>query len=518
MDINPDDAVLVGGTSSWKDVLPGDTSKGLEKFRNAGRKVAKSISPELDSSGEDASGLMKEIFSVEMSHTDLERYQEDLEVTRELANLIDTYHNITKTDYDLLPRRAYMLFCICKMCLEQKSVLEKTKATTAVVDSIFRCAAAKHNYITQLFKKQAIMQGKNEKGKRVNAFVEFSRAYLKGGDNGVAKVKLMEPWYYIEALDPYLKGDRGLDGRVKSSDSDQWKWEIANGKTNLDFYMWLEGRSSRDAGAPLKGEIKEFPPANHSEILKLANNRYDFIVTKEGVFRFTPGEDGIRHIGLTNGKPVAFAGEMEIRDGKIITINNHSGHFRPGTDFISFVINALKKAGCIRDGYYASSYGDRDKKWSSYFTYHVDKEFRQERNLYDRLASLEKLAQLVRYGGMEGETLVCVAEDGMVYVIKQRPISDDGSGGGGGGDEKKSYRYPEGKARKYMAGIKVEDKKISRLSNYGMRLVLPLSELQLIYEELQKYGLVPGNVKHEDISQNRHDGYCPPNTYFVYRF
>ena len=54
---------------------------------------------------------------------------------------------------------------------------------------------------------------------------------------------------------------------------------------------------------------------------------------------------GVAHSTLSGGKPVASAGEIEVRDGKLLSISNESGHYRMSPQEWSVVLDRFEKDG-----------------------------------------------------------------------------------------------------------------------------------------------------------------------------
>jgi len=59
----------------------------------------------------------------------------------------------------------------------------------------------------------------------------------------------------------------------------------------------------------------------------LLNDEYNFILTTEGLLKI-----GNRHHFLANAKNVVAAGNVYIKNGKVVKIDNLSGHYKPKTE------------------------------------------------------------------------------------------------------------------------------------------------------------------------------------------
>ncbi|NLR68737.1 hypothetical protein HGH92_30825 [Chitinophaga varians] len=72
----------------------------------------------------------------------------------------------------------------------------------------------------------------------------------------------------------------------------------------------------------------------------LAAGKFDFIATQEGSVLL-----GRKHTFLSGGADVLAAGELKIRGGTIVGVNNLSGHYLPGLNASSSYLNILKNLG-----------------------------------------------------------------------------------------------------------------------------------------------------------------------------
>lgn len=74
----------------------------------------------------------------------------------------------------------------------------------------------------------------------------------------------------------------------------------------------------------------------------------------------THEEDGkFQHSSLASGMPVAMAGEIRVKRGRITYISNSSGHYRPDRKQMVQCINALRKQGVSLRGVEVDLYGHR---------------------------------------------------------------------------------------------------------------------------------------------------------------
>jgi hypothetical protein len=77
----------------------------------------------------------------------------------------------------------------------------------------------------------------------------------------------------------------------------------------------------------------------HEKAIYVMDASGDFYAsTYEEVGRF-------HHSSLFGGEPVAAAGEIEIVDGKVVSINNKSGHYVPGKQELQQAVQSLGEKG-----------------------------------------------------------------------------------------------------------------------------------------------------------------------------
>ncbi|GAA4667708.1 hypothetical protein [Amycolatopsis dongchuanensis] len=76
-----------------------------------------------------------------------------------------------------------------------------------------------------------------------------------------------------------------------------------------------------------------FDTSKATKVHKGDEGRAIFVMDRHGnVYASNYQAEGeFHHSTLTNGRPVAAAGELFVKDGRIIKITDNSGHYRPGT-------------------------------------------------------------------------------------------------------------------------------------------------------------------------------------------
>lgn len=80
--------------------------------------------------------------------------------------------------------------------------------------------------------------------------------------------------------------------------------------------------------------------------LSTGERGFIFVVTLEDQFVISADMPGrIHHTSLSGGKEVKAAGRLWARDGLLLAINNHSGHYRPSRESVVFALELLEQMG-----------------------------------------------------------------------------------------------------------------------------------------------------------------------------
>ena len=151
-------------------------------------------------------------------------------------------------------------------------------------------------------------------GSRVeNGFTEFPlRPQYVGED-----VAGFANWHKRSANDE--PGDRYVPGRPET---EPVRYLSADELKAARTYVDAHGNLAFESGAVPDGKY-----------IFVVNRRGELIVAK-------PVEGSIHHSSLSDGEPVRIAGELKIVGGRITTITNRSGHFRPSTEaFKQFLVD-----------------------------------------------------------------------------------------------------------------------------------------------------------------------------------
>ena len=78
-----------------------------------------------------------------------------------------------------------------------------------------------------------------------------------------------------------------------------------------------------------------------------ANEKLNYAMDAEGNFYIfnQTGHPELRHSSFFDGGPVACAGNLEVKNGRIVKINKNSGHYSPSSKMFQNVLTELKKDG-----------------------------------------------------------------------------------------------------------------------------------------------------------------------------
>lgn len=80
--------------------------------------------------------------------------------------------------------------------------------------------------------------------------------------------------------------------------------------------------------------------------LSTGERGYIYVVTLQNQFVVSPDIPGrIHHTSLSGGIEVKAAGRVWTKDGLLLAINNHSGHYRPSRESVVFALELLEQMG-----------------------------------------------------------------------------------------------------------------------------------------------------------------------------
>ena len=77
-------------------------------------------------------------------------------------------------------------------------------------------------------------------------------------------------------------------------------------------------------------------------LLDTGGNPAIYAMSEDGLL-FVDGQEGLplNHVSFLRGRPVVCAGNAEFRNGELITIDNGSGHYKPGSEHLRQAIHIL---------------------------------------------------------------------------------------------------------------------------------------------------------------------------------
>jgi hypothetical protein len=174
------------------------------------------------------------------------------------------------------------------------------------------------------------------------------------------KATLREP--LLDDIERSLKGPQEVDGVTSFPLGTQYIGENVDGFSNwrqrrageapgdayqgpsrpIVRYLTPEEQQRRQVTVDGRGQLTD---NNHEP---LADGHYIFVVNERGemiVDKPVPGR--FHHSSLAGGEPVRMAGELTIGSGKIVSISNTSGHYRPSlTAYKQFIgeLNGMHNA------------------------------------------------------------------------------------------------------------------------------------------------------------------------------
>ncbi|MBL6991617.1 MAG: hypothetical protein ISR65_17665 [Bacteriovoracaceae bacterium] len=140
----------------------------------------------------------------------------------------------------------------------------------------------------------------------------------------------------------FKKYRAGVAARVKYlSEKERAKYKIVikNGKFYTSSGELVISPPPQKLFDPFLG-TSEWAEARALYVLDLDKNLYLSFEGEYGVFH---------HSTFTAGAPVLMAGEMSIRDGKLVMINRISNHYRPPIAHLDFMVAYLQDKGVQMD-------------------------------------------------------------------------------------------------------------------------------------------------------------------------
>ncbi|MHA7831416.1 MAG: hypothetical protein ACX93O_09965 [Flagellimonas sp.] len=125
-----------------------------------------------------------------------------------------------------------------------------------------------------------------------------------------------------------LKSLKWLDDLTKQINNVAWNSfsRIKMKIPSVDINGWLMGKY-------IDGELQVIGNTNVAQ-------KWDYIVKTDGQILV-----GRKHSWLSQGEDVLAAGELKFNNGKLVEINNASGHYMPSTDEASNFLRIFREAG-----------------------------------------------------------------------------------------------------------------------------------------------------------------------------
>lgn len=94
-----------------------------------------------------------------------------------------------------------------------------------------------------------------------------------------------------------------------------------------------------------EGPLRYSNGQNVTDGIFVLNARCELYVYPEIWNKFLPDHVFVRHSSLTQGAPVAAAGQIQLVKGLVQSVNNQSGHYHPPFEALQSVLECLKKKG-----------------------------------------------------------------------------------------------------------------------------------------------------------------------------
>lgn len=150
--------------------------------------------------------------------------------------------------------------------------------------------------------------------------------------------------YWLQKLDPAHRPQEYLNTQFKSwcqspSDLDFFDWCAVTEATrdyqvNSIIYLQTDEQRQDYQAQLVNGYIglqDAIADTTHFEIPGKGNGYAAYVITADGTLYLNDQhqKNCFSHASFTNGEPVVCAGMIKIVDGKIMDINNISGHYRP---------------------------------------------------------------------------------------------------------------------------------------------------------------------------------------------
>ncbi|MBR1735041.1 MAG: hypothetical protein IJ730_06320 [Alphaproteobacteria bacterium] len=327
-----------------------------------------------------------------------------LGISDELDKNIEDYVNLEKTDEQLLEQRNSLLLNICRSV--KPFLTDQSKKKKA--ESLFCIAVKKYNYTSYLLKNFGFFDITQKPKDRLRWFIKNYMAKNK------TEINMIMPEYFLQAMDPY---------HIFFSDQSLLFQEWKDSDSHKPFLIWLEGKRVRNYSfeqedqnlfsgkmsdvmmqCPLE-KINEFGIADFSKNSMRRYAVYNIILDRNGIVKFTPFNIW-GHVGISDGKPVLFAGEIMFERGIVREISNQSGHFQPSLLYLENFQKLLIEKQLIK-----SDIRTRKLDFADFDSYSLQVLYPQLPELPTNIADV--LVQLLKEGSnsLEYQKYLCVNPD-----------------------------------------------------------------------------------------------------------
>lgn len=211
------------------------------------------------------------------------------------------------------------------------------------------------------------------------------KAKIIGKGSTVEGAKIMNPTYWLEAFTFKLDGeDVKLYGPTLYPHFLEWK---SSADTSKDFQTAMQEKIDRMAPLEREGlrrsilhvlndkELQEhkaeFKDGKiHSGGRALTDGTYIFVVDpdKENLYVGKKETGHFQHSSFLKGGAVGSAGMIDVKDGKIVSIRNHSGHYLPPSEMMGTAVELIKKeSGQLKKDIKVTTLSNRSLKLQAKF-------------------------------------------------------------------------------------------------------------------------------------------------------
>ncbi len=266
---------------------------------------------------------------------------------KQFSILLDRYHSLDKKNLELIDTR---INALTQIITQAKVIINNNDSKDTTNISLLIPIAEKKIWYLQEIKKIYKDKRAFEVFTKINENNKYQPVFLV--NEVFFDFKLPTYWglCYLEVLDPCH--------RMLTAHYIKWK----ESGSLVPFYLWLEDQEFPFWTWQIKffseQEIKDceleilddfFVKAVNKIVVNYIddNKEYMYCITLDKKLIVTIAEGNIRHTSISRGKPVLGAGSLKIKGGKLVYIDNNSGHYRPVPEILCQVLMILKEKGAI---------------------------------------------------------------------------------------------------------------------------------------------------------------------------